>query len=110
MNALRLIAISILFLYASLCALIGIVSSSFPLWDFSHYISPLIQNWWYIVGPLAALIGIGTLFRLRFAAIGLSALYVLAAANDQLNLIVGDLSLLPGVNRSSPTNVAIIAS
>jgi hypothetical protein len=76
----------------------------------SMYISPLIQSWWYIVGPLAAVIGIGALSRSRIAVIALSVLYALAAANDQPNLIIGDLILLPRVLGSSPADVAITAS
>src|ERR1700676_860805 len=94
----------VLLLYGGLCALIGIAGLFLPF--ILGHRGPLII-WRYIfVGPISALIGAGTLMRLRVPAILLSLLFAVTGADEMYGIAHG--FGLPHPPRISTTEITCI--
>src|ERR1700737_4629437 len=97
-------AFVILVLYGCLCAIIGLSTTFLPLVLTGR--GPL-HVWRYIfAGPCAALVGAGTLMRLRVAAIALSVLFALTGAEEMYGIAHG--FSLPNPPHGSATEIVCI--
>lgn len=105
---LRCSSFVLLLLYGGLFVMFGLLSTLLPLVSYGR--GP-VQVWRYILaGPVATLVGVGTLMRLRLPAVVLSVLLALAGAVEMVGIAHGfGLSNPPHISASEIGCVVIFA-